>query len=450
VKCAPEVHLNVRTLGPGERVYVFIPGKNWKLSLAELVTVLRSRKVNFSVTDFSNQFFTIATQDILDSEIINNMGGTIKIGKALSEISSETVEDAFLHKKKLAIAQIRENLLSDTVFNNLFEKTLTKRVFGVSVYFDSPRIFRFSKKIQRFVGSCFKDGLASQGIQVRFMGFPEKRRLPQLTHVEVLKQSLVESSAEVLFCVGRRHTLVSKTVSVHNPFEFQKRDVGKPVQRNIYSIPPRLAAIMVNLANCVPGSVLFDPFCGVGTILQEALLAGAQVIGMDIDQWCVKASCANVEWLRKEYCLKEAKYVVFQGDSRNLMDKIGEETVDCIVTEPDLGPPLRHLPTNSYAKRIIDKLKPLYCVFLEGAYNALRDGGNLVFVSPCVRTRSGNLNALSLEEEVEAVGFKMGRPFIKVSFADDSSRIEELPTMSSFVDMEKRHKIGREIRILQK
>jgi tRNA G10 N-methylase Trm11 len=450
VGCAHKIHLNVRMLGFGESLYVFIPGKNWKLSLAELVTVLRSRKVNFKVTDFSRRFFTVATENILDSKIIDNMGGTIKIGKALSEISSKTVEAAFLHKKKLDIAEIRKRLLSDTVFNKLFEKSLTKPVFGVSVYFESPGFLRFSRKIQRFVGSCFKDGLASQGIKARFMGFSEKRRLPQLTHVEVLKQSLVESGAEVLFCIGRRHTFVSKTLGVHNPFEFQKRDVDKPVQRRIYSIPPRLAAIMVNLSNCLPGSTLFDPFCGVGTILQEALLVGAQVTGMDIDPWCVRASCTNLEWLRKEYCLKDAKYVILQGDSRNLMDKIGEETVDCIVTEPDLGPPLRHLPTDSYAQRIIDKLKPLYCGFLGGAYKALVDGGHLVFVTPCVRTRSGNFNALNLEEELEAVGFKMGRPFAKVNFANDCLRVEDLAMMSSFVDMEKRHKIGREIKILQK
>jgi hypothetical protein len=45
--------------------------------------------------------------------------------------------------------------------------------------------------------------------------------------------------------------------------------------------------------------------------------------------------------------------MILQGDSRKLTAKI-REGVDCIATEPDLGPALRQVPTESYAARIID------------------------------------------------------------------------------------------------
>jgi tRNA G10 N-methylase Trm11 len=437
-------------LRPDETACIFVPGKNWRLSLAELMTFLRARKVNFKIADFSKSFFIVASEGTLDPKLIDGLGGTIKVGKILSQISSATVEDAFLNKEEQALFDIRNCLLSDRVFDNLFDKHLTRRLFGVSVYFENPSFFRFSKKVQRFVGSCLKDELASRGVRARFMGFREDRRLPQLTHVEVLKKALTGDGAEVLFCIGRTETFVSKTLSVHDPFEFQKRDVGRLIQRRIYSIPPRLARIMVNLSMCLPEKTLLDPFCGVGTILQEALLLNARVTGIDIDPWCVKASHANLGWLRDEYDLEEARYTVLLGDSRNLMGKIGKETVDCIVTEPDLGPPLRHSPTESYAKRITTKLRPLYCSFLEGAYEALRPAGNLVFVTPYVKTRSGRFITLNLEEEAKKIGFRKTYPFEKKVFAHSHLRIEEMATISSFVEIGKRHKIGREINILQK
>ena len=443
-------HSNVRTLCPQQSMYVFISGKNWRLSLAELVSFFKARKLSFRVASFSKSFFVVTTESTLDPSLLDSLGGIIKIGRIISQIPSEAIEDAFLHAEKRALAQVRMCLQSDNVFGDLFKTYPTRFIFGVSLYFENPRLLRFSKKMQRFVGSCFKDELASRGAKAKFMGFPKSREFPQLTHVEVLKKKLIEEGVEILFCIGREYAFVSRTLAVHNPFEFQKRDVCRPIQRKIFSIPPRLAKIMVNLSKCLPGKVLLDPFCGVGTILQEALLIKAQVIGMDINSWCVEASCSNLGWLRNEYGLGQAKYTILQGDSRKLTEKINEKTVDCIVTEPDLGPALRHLPTESYAKRITDKLNPLYYDFLKGAYKALKADGTLVLVTPYVRTRSGSFVTVYLEDKVEAIGFKIVQPFEKEVFASKASSVEELTRISSFVDMEKRHKIGREITILQK
>ena len=101
-------------------------------------------------------------------------------------------------------------------------------------------------------------------------------------------------------CIGKNETWVGTTVAVHNPFEFQKRDIYKPNQRTIFAMPPRLARIMVNLSACTPGKTLLDPFCGVGTVLLEALLANAKVVGVDTNSWCVKAADENLEWLTRE------------------------------------------------------------------------------------------------------------------------------------------------------
>jgi tRNA G10 N-methylase Trm11 len=430
--------------------YVFITGKNWKLSLAELTSFSQIKQLALRVTDLSKSFFAVTAKEAIDPSIIDGFGGIIKIGKVISRIPLGTLEEAFLHRNKQAQTDIENSLSADWTVDQIFKTSSGKYVFGISVYFDNPRFLRFSMHMQRFLGNYFKEQLEDHGRKARFMGFPKDRELPQLTHVEVLKKGLIEKSAEIVLCIGREQAFVASTIAVHNPFEFQKRDVARPVQRKIFSIPPRLARIMVNLSLCSRDKVLLDPFCGVGTILQEAMLAGAQVTGMDIDPWCVKASRTNLEWLQREYNLKDAEYTVLVGDSCNLTKQIDKESVDCIATEPDLGPALRHFPTTSHAENIINKLKPLYWKFTEEAYKVLKKDGNLVLVTPCIKTRNGNFTTLEIGDKAKSAGFKTIFPFRREDFVSDSPLTAGLTENSSFVDIAKKHKIGREIHVFQK
>lgn len=170
---------------------------------------------------------------------------------------------------------------------------------------------------------------------------------------------------------------------------------------------------------------------------------------MDVNPWCVKASRENLDWLKKEYALGGARYAVLQGDSRRLTERIQRE-VDCIVTEPDLGPALRHVATTPYAMKIIDKLTPLYSDFLEEAHERLKEDGRLVLVTPYIKTRSGKPVTMHIEERAATVGFKRVYPFPKTILPRDDAAHENLTKMAFFVDVEERHKIGREIQIFQK
>jgi tRNA G10 N-methylase Trm11 len=429
---------------------LFIPGKNWMLSLAELAAFLQARGVEFEVDVFSKAFFVVSVSNpsVID---IAGLGGTIKVGEVTTKLTTQVVEEAFLKGDKQAKTEIRDALSSKNMVGQMFEKrSVGKAVFGVSVYWADSALRPVSKMVQRFVGSAVKKELAAEGKKANFMGFARNRVYPQLSHIEVLKKNMVENRAEVLFCVGKEQTFVAATVAVHNPFEFQKRDVGKPSQRKIFAIPPRLARIMINLASCTQGKVLLDPFCGVGTILQEALLAKAKVVGVDVNRWCVEAARRNLEWLKDEYSLENAEYRVLHGDVHRLSEKVGLEQVDCIATEPDLGPALRQVPTTSYAIRVVGRLEPLYHVFLEEAYKVLRRDGRLVLVSPYVKTRSGKPVTMRVEEKALAVGFKRVYPFQRGLFAEESVGYEKLMAVASFVDAEERHKIGRELHVFQK
>jgi tRNA G10 N-methylase Trm11 len=427
---------------------LFISGKNWKLSLAEISAYLNAKETKFCVNSFSKEFFALHLNQDTDLPI-EDLGGTIKIGETKAEFSTQITRQAFLEKNKQTQSQIT-NMLASSGLADAMTKSSEKVLFGVSVYSSDNTLRSLSGIIQRFVGSAVKDQLAEYGKKSKFMGFSKDRRMPQLTHVEVLKKKLVENQTEVLLCIGKQQTLVGTTIAVHNPFEFQKRDVYKPNQRRIFAMPPRIARIMVNLSACAPGKVLLDPFCGVGTILQEALLAKAKVVGVDANSWCIKAADENLQWLTREYNLKEVDFRVVQGDVAKLTQKIGQEMIDCIVTEPDLGPALRQIPTGPYALKIIQKLQPLYFGFVEEAYRVLKPAGRLVLVTPYIVSRSGQPVTMPIGEKLENVGFKKVKPFAKEMFSDRLEEVEALTDLPSLVEVDERHKIGREIHIYQK
>jgi tRNA G10 N-methylase Trm11 len=206
---------------------------------------------------------------------------------------------------------------------------------------------------------------------------------------------------------------------------------------------------MVNLSACTEKKTLLDPFCGVGTILQEALLENAVVVGMDVNPWCVKASEENLQWLTREYGLGNSDFRILHGDVSKMAEKVGLESVDCIVSEPDLGPALREVPTGPYAQKIIEKLKPLFFEFIEEAYKVLKPRGRLVLVTPYIKTRSNEAVTMPIGDQLEHVGFKRIYAF-SIDIFNKNLIVEKLVHSASLIEMDERHKIGREIHILEK
>jgi tRNA G10 N-methylase Trm11 len=428
---------------------LFISGKNWILSLAELTSYFQARKIDFKIDYFSTEFFTFTFPVDLDPKVIDDLGGTIKIAQLKVKVPSETVKVAFLKKNKAAQNQVMDAITGTDAIKNMAQSE-GKLLFGISVYTSDNNIKTAGGGIQRYVGSQIKEELQALGKNSSFMGMAVDRSEAQLSHVEVLKKELVEKQAELLFCIGKTDTWICTTVAVHNPFEFQKRDVYKPNQRAIFGMPPRLARMMVNLSACTAEKTLLDSFCGVGTILQEALLEHAMVVGVDVNTWCVKAATENLEWLEQEYRLSDADFRVIPGDVEHLAERVGVESVDCVVSEPDLGPALKETPTGPYAQKIIDKLQPLFMNFMEQSYQVLRQNGRLILVTPYIRTRSREAVLMPVEEKIKELGFKRIYAFTDDMFSPDAPEHGRLMGMHSLVEMDERHKVGREIHILQK
>src|SRR3972149_10478620 len=86
---------------------VFIPGKNWRLSLAELASFLKARKAEFGVHFFSKEFFVVSIEENSGDWGIADLGGVIKIGIATANLSTEVLKKAFIQKNEEAERKTR-------------------------------------------------------------------------------------------------------------------------------------------------------------------------------------------------------------------------------------------------------------------------------------------------------------------------------------------------------
>ncbi|HYB04170.1 MAG TPA: hypothetical protein VED17_06900, partial [Nitrososphaerales archaeon] len=97
---------------------------------------------------------------------------------------------------------------------------------------------------------------------------------------------------------------------------FRDRDFSRPYQDPTATISPRLARTLVNLCGLPQGKTLVDPFCGLGTILQEGLLLGLNVVGIDISSSEVARCRENLDWFRRQFKVSpKASSRVIRGNS---------------------------------------------------------------------------------------------------------------------------------------
>ncbi|MEM3626495.1 MAG: THUMP domain-containing protein [Candidatus Bathyarchaeia archaeon] len=93
------------------------------------------------------------------------------------------------------------------------------------------------------------------------------------------------------------------------------------------AMPPKLARCMVNLAKPKTGELVFDPFCGTGSMLIEAALMGCRILGLDVQRRMVKGTIKNLEYFN---ITPEG---VIVADARNPP----VSRVDCAVADPPYG-----------------------------------------------------------------------------------------------------------------
>lgn len=178
-------------------------------------------------------------------------------------------------------------------------------------------------------------------------------------------------------------------------------------------MPPKLAKIMLNLARADKHDTLLDPFCGFATILEEAMLWGYKnLIGSDINAETLAGAKENLEWLVKNYQLPTTKYQLTECDARRLSQKFSPHSIDAIITEPYLGPPLRGKETPEKIQKIIKELSNLYLTSFREFKKIIKPSGRVVILFPVFHTEKQNF-FLPILDEIKKIGFNVADPLPK-------------------------------------
>lgn len=319
--------------------FIFFFGRTPQLSLLELSTFFPSRRS-------LGQVAALVSEGMTPAEMMTMLGGTVKIARVVGSVPSVTPRSItpFLSKEKKS--------------NHI--------VFGVSRYdCDIP--------ISRQFLSQMKELLVQEGIGGRFI---EARGEAILSSVVVAKQDVVELAIvkqEDKFLIGR-------TLAVQPFEEWNRRDYGRPfADPKSGMLPPKIARMVVNIAKpALETPLLLDPFCGMGTIIAEALLTGWRVVGSDQSAEVIEKAERNIRWLSREYPAIDSSLDLLISDATHISEKVKSESVDAIVTEPYLGSAEIKHPI----KNIIKGLEKLYIGCLKDWQKILKPKGKIVIALP--------------------------------------------------------------------
>jgi len=229
---------------------------------------------------------------------------------------------------------------------------------------------------------------------------------PELYSERVVSRSAMDF---VAFPIGATYQW-GVTVYVPETEGFKERSTERPYVTSGISLSSRLARLLVNISGVSKGQVLLDPFCGSGTVLGEALLKGADCIGIDRNHGSVERTKDNLAWFlskRGRGGQRPPSYSVITGDATKLRRSLGDQMVDAIVSEPILIPRLSSPPTLEKARRLIKHASFIYSEALYEMSGVLKRGGRMVLVTPSLRTMEGKDVTLSFDD-LKEVGL---RPF---------------------------------------
>lgn len=325
--------------------YAFQLGREPLLSIAEITSVCQMFGIHEIPQPLVHDIVTSELDEASAERIFDKLGGSIKLGIVRKELS----RNDFLSDPIAAITT--ESFLQACVGKE------TSVAFALSVFGDAPE--GFSKRMKQ-VGLTYKKRLKETYAHVRYVVSNEKT----ISSVTVKRNKLLRGIDLWIVFSGDRVLLI-QTIAVQDYREFARHDYSRPTADAVAGmLPPKLARMMVNLSGVDEHVMLADVCVGSGTVLQEAALLGVKkLFGSDIDPRAVANTKTNLAWLANTYNLRfslATETMPVAGlQSSSLKD------VTHVVSEIDLGPPLRKRPQRRELQPLLDNASLLAAEILS-------------------------------------------------------------------------------------
>lgn len=382
--------------------YAFLLGSHSLLSYLEILNMAQVQKIE------TGEHYRIG-DDILVIEMNTDtptlqrlqdvLGGTIKIIEITDEYSG-------------TIFQLNKLLTPERLVENYFAQTTSKINFGFSVYSTTHLVYAEINWLRNFAYQLKRKFKPEYSIR-----YVDEKNF-ELSSVMVVNNRLVETGAEVVIIKQDKNFMIGKTITVQDFKSYVKRDMEKP-SPNAKSgmLPPKLAQMIVNLTRSFEHTQVYDPFCGSGVLLQEALLVDLNVLGSDIAEDAVKSTRENLTWLVKTHNVMASKnnkplireinaeeQIQLLDATKSKWAKANHETT-FVATEPYLGPPQRGTLLMHNAKTISAELEQLYVAFFQNLAKNYPKISRVGMVFPVLKTNEGLLY-MDVIETIEGMGFR--------------------------------------------
>ena len=225
-----------------------------------------------------------------------------------------------------------------------------------------------------------------------------------LNSAQVIHNQLLSPlGLELLFVANGTSTIIAQTLREQDIEAYAGRDQKRPKRdARVGMLPPKLAQIIINLAtgNLKPKSIVLDPFCGTGVVLQEAGLMGFTPYGSDLEPRMIEYSTANIQWIEK-----------LTGESLNTHLEVGDATElewkpkpDAIAGETYLGRPFSSLPDRETLTGVMQDVNLIHKRFLQNVARQTSAGFELCIAIPAWKTPEG-FKHLKLLDSLEDLGY---------------------------------------------
>ncbi|GAB4141327.1 MAG: hypothetical protein Fur0024_3330 [Patescibacteria group bacterium] len=373
----------------------FVFGNYGALSIAEIYKLTGEKNFHF----FSNRFCIL---DFFGDEkkVLQNSGGSVKSGKVFEV-------------QKIS-GNFDENFLQEVVIKFLSTKKFEKQkiTFGVSFVgsFDS----NFKKKIKEIL----KSELLKKGIKSRFLD----NKTDLLASATLKFNKVLQEGFEIVVIKSDENLIFGETSENQDVDRWSKKDFERPNRDTTHGLlQPKLARMMINLARSLNDNFsisekksretlkILDPSCGSGTILQEAVDLGFDVVGSDIAQTSVDFSKKNLQWFCQNFEKKFDLQNIFLHDVKKDFPLKFEKFFDSIVTEPFMGSQIsKSLSFENFLNRS-KELIYLYAKSFDSFAKVLKPSGRVIFAFPLTLVED-KYKKLSFEGKVLEKGFKIISP----------------------------------------
>ncbi len=398
-------------------LYAFTLGRESKLSLAELIAIFWSD----SYLDHTDEIALFSLQHE-ESDLITRfraIGGSIRMMQILGETDEKRFPTDVIQIINNNQKQWNGGSGGETVWAKMNAEKMTNESTDGASFLPTEAFRTFGSKSTEIgswkpwnkinfalwvyggefrlsdIGLRIKKTLQESGISARLVNTENENIVSAVWKRDKLGRS--KSEYNLLHIKGISYIAV--TLACQDIDAYTKRDTGKSRDMVVGMMPPKLCQMMINLANEWAKNPVYDPFCGLGTILIEAANMGiTRIYGSDISSNMVHATEENLSNFIAEEQIWQERIRLAGGtpakDFSNFASEIFEldaakiihlsRTIGNahIVSEWYLGEIMqRDSITLDRVKQERSKLRNMYDWFFGGLC-ALNFSGNIVMTFP--------------------------------------------------------------------